>query len=161
MRPYQIGTAAAIVLIAAVAMFDSRAAFVPVRGTAPGDVGAAWYPFWAAAVMAIASLGVIWRTATKPQGEEGVFAGRDSVLAVVRLVVPMVLYAASFRLLGFYIATGLFMGLFAAYFGRYRWYLTLASAVVTPLLIFLMFEVGFKLLLPKSILVDIIPGFPF
>ena len=75
MRPYQVATAAAIVLIAAVAMFDSRAAFSPSAGTSPGDVGARWYPFWSAAVMGVASVIVAYRALTTPQGTEGAFAG--------------------------------------------------------------------------------------
>ena len=51
-----MATAAAIVLIAAVAMFDSRAAFSPSAGTAPGDVGSRWYPFWTATLMGIAAI---------------------------------------------------------------------------------------------------------
>ena len=47
---------------------------------------------------------------------------------------------------------------FAAYLGRYRFYWIIASAVITPLTIFLLFEVGFRLLLPKSIFY---PGIPF
>ena len=156
-----MGTAAAIVLIAAVAMFDRRDIFRFIAGNSPGDVGASWYPFWAAAIMGLAAVGIAIRTATTPQPTEGAFAGgRESVLAVVRLVVPMVLYAASFAVLGFYIATGLYMGFFAFYLGRYKIQWIAASAVITPLLIYLMFEVGFKLLLPKSILFQLIPGFP-
>ena len=131
-----MGTAAAIALIAAVAMFDSRAAWSPVRGTAPGDVGASWYPFWTAAVMGLAAVGVAYRA----------------------LVLPMFIYALSFQWLGFYLATGIYMGFFAAYLGRYRFYWIIASAVITPLAIFLLFEVGFRLLLPKSIFY---PGIPF
>ena len=101
MRPYQIGTAAAIVLIAAVAMFDRRDIFRFVVGTAPGDVGASWYPFWAAGIMGLAAVGIAIRAATTPQPTEGAFTGRESVLAVVRLVVPMILYAASFSVVLF------------------------------------------------------------
>jgi hypothetical protein len=158
LRPYQAGTAAAIVLIAAVAMFDSRAAFNPVRGTAPGDVGASWYPFWTAAVMAIAAAGIAYRAFVVPQQKEGVFASRSSVVAVLNLVIPMLLYAFSFQWLGFYLATGMYMGFFAAYLGRYRFHWIVASAVITPLAIFLIFEVAFRLLLPKSIFY---PGIPF
>lgn len=108
--------------------------------------------------MGAAALVVAYRYATTPQPSEGVFAGRDSVLAVAKLVVPMVAYAASFQWLGFYLATGAFMGFFAAYLGRYRWYTSLASAVITPLAIYVLFEIGFKLVLPKSIFY--IRGFP-
>jgi len=159
-RPYQIGTAAAIVLIAAVALFDRRDIFRFVVGTAPGDVGASWYPFWAAGIMGLAAVGIAIRAATTPQPTEGAFTGRESVLAVVRLVVPMILYAASFSVLGFYIATGVYMGFFAWYLGRYKVHWILTTALVTPLLIYLAFEVGFKLLLPKSFLYQLIPGFP-
>ena len=159
MRPYQVGTAAAIVLIAAVAMFDSRNVFVTLAATSPGDVGPSWYPFWAAALMGGAALAVAYRALATPQALAGAFSGRDSILSVVKLVVPMVLYALSFQWLGFYIATGAFMGFFAAYLGRYKWYWSAASAAITPLAIYLLFEVGFKLLLPKSILYR--SGFPF
>ena len=153
-----MGTAAAIFLIAAVAMFDSRAAWSPVRGTAPGDVGASWYPFWTAAVMGLAAAGVAYRALVLPQPKVGVFASRSSVVAVLNLVLPMFLYALSFQWLGFYLATGVYMGFFATYLGRYRFYWVIATAVITPLAIFLLFEVAFRLLLPKSIFY---PGIPF
>jgi hypothetical protein len=70
----------------------------------------------------------------------------------------MFVYALSFTWLGFYLATALYMGFFAVYLGRYKWYQSLASAVITPLAIYVMFEIGFKLLLPKSIFY---PGIPF
>ncbi len=158
MRPYQVGTAAAIVLIAAVAMFDSRAAWSPVEGTAKGDVGASWYPFWAATVMGVASVLVAYRMLVTPQPAQGIFAGRSSIVAVLNLVIPMFLYAFSFRWLGFYLATAAYMGFFAAYLGRYRWFFSVLIALVAPLAIYLMFEVGFKLLLPKSLFY---PGIPF
>jgi hypothetical protein len=145
-------------MIAALAMFDSRAAFNPDVGTAPGDVGASWYPFWTAAVMGIAAALVTYRSFVVPQAKEGVFAERASAVAVLNLVIPMFAYALSFEWLGFYLATGLYMGFFAAYLGHYRFYWIIASAVITPLAIFLIFEVGFRLLLPKSVLY---PGIPF
>jgi len=128
-----VGTAAAIFLIAAVAMFDSRAAWSPVRGTAPGDVGASWYPFWTAAVMGLAAAGVAYRALVLPQPKVGVFASRSSVVAVLNLVLPMFLYALSFQCLGFYLATGVYMWFFASYLDRYRFYWVIATAVIAPL----------------------------
>src|SRR5438093_3548732 len=92
-RPYQVATAAAIVVIAAVAMFDSRAAFSPSAGTQSGDVGARWYPFWAATIMGIASVIVGYRALTTPQGAEGAFEGSRRLFAVLKLAVPMLAYA--------------------------------------------------------------------
>ena len=62
-----MGTAAAIVLIAAVAMFDRRDIFRFIAGNSPGDVGASWYPFWAAGIMGLAAVGIAIRAAVSPQ----------------------------------------------------------------------------------------------
>jgi hypothetical protein len=157
-RPYQVGTAAAIVLIAAVAMFDSRGVFTSLPGTAPGDVGPSWYPFWAAALMGLASVFVGYRALVTPQPSQGPFETRESVTSVLKLVIPMFAYAFSFQWLGFYLATIAYMGFFAAFIGRYKWWGILAAASVTPLAIYLLFEVAFRLILPKSIFYPL--GFP-
>jgi hypothetical protein len=168
-RPYQLATAAAIIAIAAVAMFDSRAVFSPSTGTAPGDVGSRWYPFWTAAIMGIAGVVIAYRTLLSPQSEEGVFTGRESLFAVLKLAVPMFLYAVliggvgwqsgdiTYTVippLGFYIATGLYMGGFAWWIGRYRIWWVALIAVAFPLVIFAAFELGFQVTLPKSFLYD-------
>jgi hypothetical protein len=158
-RPYQVGTAAAIVLIAAVAMFDSRKVFGEQLGSSPGDVGPSWYPFWAAALMAVAAVFIGYRAFVSALPAEGVFTGRESVFAVLKLVLPMIAYAASFQWLGFYLATAAYMGFFSAFLGKYKWYVVVAAAIFTPLAIYLLFEVAFKLLLPKSIFYK--SGFPF
>jgi hypothetical protein len=166
-RPYQVATAAAIALIAAVAMFDSRAAFNPSAGTSPGDVGARWYPFWAATIMGAAAIVVAYRALTVPQGAEGIFEGAKSVFAVLKLAGPMVVYALliggigwrttdfTYRVippLGFYLGTALYMGVFAWWLGRYKiWWVVLIS-IAFPLVIFAAFEIGFRVSLPKSFL---------
>ena len=154
-----MGTAAAIVLIAAAAMFDSRKVFGAQVGASPGDVGPSWYPFWSAALMGLAAAYVAVRAMTQPRSTESPFATRESITSVVKLVIPMFIYAFSFQFLGFYIATALYMGFFAWYLGRYKWWGVLTAAVVTPLVIYLLFEVAFRLLLPKSVLYPL--GFPF
>jgi hypothetical protein len=168
-RPYQVGTAAAIILIAAVAMFDSRTAFSPSASTAIGDVGSRWYPFWTATIMGLAAVGILYRSLSTPQGTEGVFAGRESLFAVLKLAVPMVLYAiliggvgwqsgdTNYTVippLGFYIATGVYMGGFAWWLGRYKVWWVALIAVAFPLAIFLAFELGFQVSLPKSFLYE-------
>jgi putative tricarboxylic transport membrane protein len=157
-RPYQVGTAAAIVLIAAVAMFDSRKVFGAQLGSSPGDVGPSWYPFWSAALMGLAAAYVGYHALTVPQAKESPFESRASVTSVIKLVIPMVLYAFSFPYAGFYFATAAYMGFFAWYLGKYAWWAILAAGVITPLVIYLLFEVAFRLTLPKSLLYQL--GFP-
>ena len=154
-------------LIAAVAMSDSLAAFKPSAGTQPGDVGARWYPFWAAALMGVAAAIVAYRSFVTPQAAEGVFAGRSSLFAVLKLAVPMLLYATliggvGWRTattvytiippLGFYVSTALYMGGFAWWLGRYKIWWVALILVAFPVVIFAAFEILFRVNLPKSFL---------
>ena len=140
-------------------MFDSRAqALFDTSGRSPGGIGAGFYPFWAAAVMGVAALVVIVQSLKAEAVTARVFEGREAVLAVVKLVGPMVIATAALAWLGFYFVTCLYMGFFARYIGRYRWAWVVLIALAFPTVIFLGFELGFRVRLPKSGLYEL--GFP-
>lgn len=149
-----------MILIAAVAMFDSRASALPdLSGRFPGGLGPGFYPFWSAAMIAGAAVVVIYRWYVTAETGEGVFARREAWTAPLKIAVPMIVAVTLIRWLGFYIVTGLYMGFFAAYLGRYRWVWVVLIAVMFPALIYLSFEKGFRVSLPKSLFYD--QGFPF
>jgi hypothetical protein len=100
-----------------------------------------------------------WRTANTSQDSERVFADGESLTSVLKLVVPMIVATVSIIWLGLYLASGLYMGFFARYIGRYRWVWVLACALLVPLAIYIGFEIGFRVTLPKSILYE--EGFLF
>jgi len=152
LRSYEVATAVVFAIIAAVAMFDSRRAALIGATRDPGGIGSGFYPFWSAAVMAVAALLLIYRSTAARESAERFFASRDSLFAVGKLVVPMVVAAASMAWLGFYLAVGLYMGFFARCIGSYRWPWVGVVAISVPLLVYLIFEQGFRMLLPKSIL---------
>jgi len=157
LRRYEAATAAVIMLIAAVAMFDTRRGALPdVAGGAPGGLSGGFYPFWSAAVLFTFAALVVLRSLTTPQVATGVFKDRRSIESVLTLAVPMVAAAALIPYLGFYLMTALYMGFFAAVLGRYAWYWILAIAILFPLVIYLIFEVGFRVALPKSIFYDLV-----
>lgn len=156
MRPYQLATAAILILIAAVAMFDTGNGALPdPSGRAPGGLRGGWYPFWSSALMAVAGIIVLYRVFVTPQPAQGIFRDRQAVLDVLKLVVPMVLVAVAMGWLGFYITAALYLGFFARAIGRYGWPWTIVSAIAIPVALYLLFELGFKVSLPKSLL------FPF
>lgn len=160
MRPYQTATAAFFVLIAAVAIFDSRAGALPdPTGAVPGGLRAGWYPFWAATIVALAGLIAAVRALTTAQPAEGAFRGPSQVVDLTKFIVPMALvgWLMSPGLLGFYVASGLYLTYYAGVVARYRWYYALASGIVIPVLIYLAFEFGFSALLPKSFLYPAVP----
>ena len=59
------------------------------------------------------------------------------------------------------VQSGVYLGYYAFFIARYRWYWAAVSAVVIPILTYLVFELGFQALLPKSYLYFNLPGFPF
>lgn len=142
-------------MIAAVAMFDGRASAMPdSSGSSPGGLGPGFYPFWAAFVVFASAAWVMVQSLTKPQPAEGAFRDRHAVIAVLTLAVPMAAAVALLPLLGLYIVTALYMGGFAAWIGRFRWYWVAVIAIAFPLAIYLAFETGFRVSLPKSIFYD-------
>jgi|SRR5687767_3912747 len=144
-------------VIAAVAMFDTRRGALPdVAGGAPGGLSGGFYPFWSAAVLLFFGALVAFRSLTTPQPATGVFKDRRSVTSVLTLAVPMVVAAALIPFAGFYLMTALYMGFFAAVLGRYKWYWVLAIAVLFPVVIYAIFELGFRVALPKSIFYDLV-----
>lgn len=154
MRPYQAATAAIFVLIAAVAMFDTRSGALPTSAAGvPGGLRGGWYPFWSAAVVAAAGIVVAVQALRLPQADEGAFKDRGALADLVRFIVPMVFatYLMSDKLLGFYLASGAYVTYYAWVVARYRWYWALLAGVAIPLIVYLVFEVGFKALLPKSV----------
>ena len=144
-------------VIAAVAMFDTRRGALPdVAGGAPGGLSGGFYPFWSATVLLVFAALVLARSLTVPQPVEGVFKDRQSITSMLWIAVPMVIATSLIRVLGFYVMTGLYMGFFAAAIGRYRPHWVGLIAVLFPLVIYLIFEVGFRVSLPKSIFYDVV-----
>jgi putative tricarboxylic transport membrane protein len=161
LRPYQVATAAVFILIAAVAMYDTRGGALPdPSGTAPGGLRGGWYPFWSAALIALAACVVIYQALTRPQPAEGLFRDRSSLITVGKLVIPLgvATYLMSERLLGFYLASGLYIAFFARFTTGYRWYWAVLAGALIPLALFLIFEISFRALFPKSFLY---PSLPF
>ena len=159
MRPYQLATAAILIVIAAVAMLDTRSGALPdTSGGAPGGLKGGWYPFWSAALSAITLMVVIYRTMVVPQPAVGVFKDRQGVIDVLRLILPIVVLVVLMdRALGFYLAGAVYLAFFARAVGGYKWHWVAASAVAIPVLLFVIFELGFRVPLPKSVFYPNVP----
>jgi hypothetical protein len=165
LRPYQIATAAIFILIAAVAMFDTRDGALPTSAAGvPGGLRGGWYPFWASAVILVSGAVVAYQAARGIHADEGVFKGASGVFDLLKFVAPMMVatYLMSEKLLGFYLASGGYTAYYAGITARYRWYWALLGGATIALATYLVFEVSFSALLPKSFLYFLTDGaFPF
>lgn len=71
-------------------------------------------------------------------------------VSAMKVLVPLVGVGLATQYLGIYLMSALYMGLFMRWLGRYRWPAVIVTAVLTPIVLYLLFEKGFLLLLPKS-----------
>jgi putative tricarboxylic transport membrane protein len=139
--------------VAAVAMIDSRAgALVDTTGTQPGGIGAGFYPFWSAFVVFVCAGVVGYKSWRSDVVGPAVYEGREGIFAVLKLVVPMIVAVFAILWLGFYVVSGLYMGFFARWIGKYNWVWVAALTVGMPAAIYAAFELGFRVSLPKSFL---------
>lgn len=152
MRPYEVATAAALIVVAAVAMYDSRAGMTIAPGAT--NIPSGFYPFWSAALVLLAAGTWLVRILRKELPAAGPYAdpeAREGLRTVGKVALPMVVAAALIPWLGLYMVALLYLAFFAWFIGRYHWYWILPMAVITPLVLFVVFERFFRVPLPKSI----------
>ncbi|MGH2377035.1 MAG: tripartite tricarboxylate transporter TctB family protein [Candidatus Limnocylindria bacterium] len=150
MRPYEIATAAALIGIAAVAMFDSRSGALIGEGGAVRGIRAGFFPFWASFLIVAGAVGVIFGALRTREAGKAPFSGQEGVTTVVKVILPMLAAVTLMLWLGFYIVTALYLGFFMRYVGGYRWPWVVGSALAMPATIFFIFERVFRVPLEKS-----------
>lgn len=109
------------------------------------------FPLISALVMGSSGL-LVCAQAAKDGPAGSPFAGKSELVEVIKVAVPMMVAVLLLPYLGFYVVMALYMGLFATWYGRMRWYLVFLLAIAVAVIAFYAFEQGFKVLLPKSLL---------
>lgn len=78
---------------------------------------------------------------------------------LLKVGVPIMVAIIAIPWLGLYITSGLYLGLFMALYGRFRWYSALAGAILLPAIMWITFREGFNISMPLSVFyrMDILP----
>lgn len=79
-----------------------------------------------------------------------VFVSYAQLVQVARVFVPLVLYVAAIGFVGLYAASALFVVLFMLTLGSFRWWSVVLAGVLVPLVAFWVFEIQFRVPLPKG-----------
>lgn len=79
-----------------------------------------------------------------------VFVSYDRLARVARVFVPLVVYVAAIGVIGLYAASALFVAWFMLALGSFRWWGVALAGVLVPLVAFWIFEVQFRVPLPKG-----------
>ena len=133
-------------LLGALVMWDS------VRlGARWGSDGpqAGYFPFYIALLMSLASA-VNLVMALVRKGGFRAFVGVDQLKLVLSVLVPSILYVGLVAGLGIYVASVIFVAFFMRWLGKYPWWKVAAVSIGNSVVFFLIFEMWFKVPLPKG-----------
>ena len=111
---------------------------------------AGYFPFYIGMILCISSAVTCVTSLMNRALSAKVFVTRGQLKLVLSVLVPLMIYVVLIKFLGIYVASIVFIGWFMLRLGHYSWWATLMVAFGTMLVFFMMFEVWFKVPLPKG-----------
>ena len=148
-------TAVLIFTVGAVVIWDSYR-----LGSKWGSDGpeAGYFPFYIGVILCIASAINFFNALREKSIQDGgeSFVSRSSMKMIMSVMIPTVVYVALIAGIGpvpgvgIYVASALFICLFMRWLGRYGWGKTVGVSIAVPVVFFMMFEIWFKVPLPKG-----------
>ncbi len=151
MRTAELVTAGLFLAFGALVMWDSRR-----LGASWGDDGpqAGYFPFYIGLLIVVSSVMIIFRALNLGEKGRRAFVEWGQLRMVLLVVVPTVVYVALIANpwlgLGIYVASALFIAFFMWYLGKYPWTRIAPISLGVVVFFFLMFEIWFKVPLPKG-----------
>ena len=146
-RTMEIAVAVFVFAFGAVVVYDSMRLGAKWAEDGPQ---AGYFPFYIGLILCVASAVTFAGALRNRALAAKAFVGRGQLRLIMAVLVPLVVYVAVIRFLGIYIASIAFIGWFMRRLGGYSWLKTIAVSLVTMLAFFMMFEVWFKVPLPKG-----------
>ena len=120
----------------------------------PDGPEAGYFPFYIGLILCISSA-VNFFAALKVKRSDS-FVGTASLKMILSVMIPTILYVGliggvgPLPALGIYVASATFIALFMKWLGKYAWSTTIGVSVGVPVVFFFLFEVWFKVPLPKG-----------
>jgi hypothetical protein len=147
MKSAEVAVAALFIAFGAVVIADSvRLGFRWVEdGPQPG-----YFPFYVGLIICAAGLVNLVRGLLLPAAKNGAFVEVGQLKLVLSVLVPTAVYAALIGWIGIYVASIVFIAYFMRRLGRYAWWKTAAVSIGNSVVFFVIFEVWFKIPLPKG-----------
>lgn len=141
----EIGVALILMSLAGLAVWDNLRI-----GAGWGDTGpqTGYFPMRIAAVMGLCGLAVAWQALRHGNGE--IFVSWLQLKRVTQVLLPLTVYVGLIPCLGIYVASALFIAAFMVFAGRYAVWRGVLAGVLTNVLMFYVFEIQFKVPLPKG-----------
>jgi len=147
LKAVEIWTAAIVLAFGAVVVFDSQR-----LGARWGDDGPqpGYFPFYIGLLICLSAIAILVR-AVRDKGRSGEsFVSRGQLKLILTVLVPTAVYVAFIAVLGFYVASSVYIAVFMRWLGKYSWLEMLLVSVGVSVAFFLTFEIWFAVPLPKG-----------
>jgi hypothetical protein len=117
-------------------------------GWADDGPQAGYFPLRMGVAILIASIVVIIQAVRK--NDRSAFVEHNQLKLVATVLLPLVVYIAAIQFTGIYVASALFIGIFMTLVGKFSWLRSAVTGIVINLVMFWIFEILFKVPLPKG-----------
>ena len=119
-------------------------------GWAEDGPQAGYFPFYIGLLLCISSAVIFWRGMRDRRSAQQAFVTHGQFRMVLVLLIPTLFYVIGIYFLGIYVSSILFVALFMVFLGKYHWLRSALVALGVSIAFFLLFEVWFRVPLPKG-----------
>jgi hypothetical protein len=150
MRGADLITAAILILLGGVVLYDSRLGI----GWGTDGPKSGFFPFWLALILVLVSLAVLIQALLRRAGKP--FVTQEQLRPVLKVLFPVTGFIVvtdppgPFSGLGLYVASAFYLGFYMRWVGRHDWRAVVALSVAIPVVAFLIFEKWFLVPMPKG-----------
>ena len=110
-----------------------------------------YFPFYVGLIICISSVINLARALYTLRGTKNkTFVQVDQLKLVLTVLVPTAIYAAAVTWIGIYVSSVVFIAFFMRRLGKYAWWKVAAVSVGAMVVFYLIFEIWFKVPLPKG-----------
>ena len=110
-----------------------------------------YFPFYIGLLIAISAVVNFVRALLIKPASDKTFVEVGQLKLVLTVLIPTAIYAALVTWIGIYTASVLFIAFFMRWLGKYAWWKVAATSLSTVVAFYLVFEMWFKVPLPKGI----------
>jgi len=152
----QAGTRAILVELAVAAIIFALGALVAYdsyqlgSGWSSDGPQSGYFPFYIGLFTCICSAVVFAQGLLRLDTDQQVFVTPSQLKKVLVILLPSTVYVLGVQLIGIYISSALFIALFMRLAGNYSWTRSIAVGAGVSVSAFVMFEIWFKIPLPKG-----------
>jgi putative tricarboxylic transport membrane protein len=143
----EIIVAALFFIAGAIVVYDSVRLGVKWADDGPE---AGYFPFYIGVILCLSALINMAAMLFARGDKDKPFVEVGQLKLVLSVLVPTSIYASLIGWLGIYVASILFVGFFMRWLGKYPWWKLAAVSIGNSVVFFLIFEIWFKIPLPKG-----------